>query len=334
MVLQYQERNFSLATGVTDAETFVAPFTAFVVTELTGSATIRLGSTGNDAITLKKGLALSFDETDPLDKFWLSHGSQSGDNLRILFLHSGSGFAAGGGGGTSGGSGGVMSLADYLDETVRLNLVTRNAAFGATPTLMPIAGVYDATPVTHTDGDAAPILMDVNGRPIFLLSNGTVNLDLLTQNAAFGTGNVGLGIYGKTMGTPTVYDDLDAVPLLLTTTGEVMLGTNTKSIGNIATLASLTDIAGNASPDAGAGTDATSTTTGEVVGANANRKGFEYKNLDATDDISLAFGTDAINQRGIVLKPGQSYSMPYPCITSEIDAIASANTPTGAFIEW
>ncbi len=50
------------------------------------------------------------------------------------------------------------------DGTNGLSLVIVNSAYGATPTIVPVAGKYEATPTTYTDGDATPFLTDENGR--------------------------------------------------------------------------------------------------------------------------------------------------------------------------
>lgn len=50
------------------------------------------------------------------------------------------------------------------DGTNLLDLVVINSAYGATPTAMPMAGKYEATPTTYDDGDAVPLLLDANGR--------------------------------------------------------------------------------------------------------------------------------------------------------------------------
>jgi len=52
------------------------------------------------------------------------------------------------------------------DGTDTLDVVVINSAYGATPSVLPIAGKYEAAPTTYTDGDATPFLTDVNGRII------------------------------------------------------------------------------------------------------------------------------------------------------------------------
>ncbi|MFH1319724.1 MAG: hypothetical protein ABII90_03610, partial [Bacteroidota bacterium] len=42
------------------------------------------------------------------------------------------------------------------DGNNELNLVIIGSAFGATPVVMPIAGIYEAVPTTYADGDAVP----------------------------------------------------------------------------------------------------------------------------------------------------------------------------------
>ena len=62
------------------------------------------------------------------------------------------------------------------DGTNDLDLVVINSAFGATPTAMPIAGKYEATPTTYGDGDATPLLVDANGRlQVDVVSGGGTN---------------------------------------------------------------------------------------------------------------------------------------------------------------
>jgi hypothetical protein len=69
------------------------------------------------------------------------------------------------------------------DGTQELDLVTINSAYGATPVAVPIAGKYEATPTTYTDGDAVPFLTDANGR---LLTTTSLSIGYeFTDDSAF-----------------------------------------------------------------------------------------------------------------------------------------------------
>jgi len=50
------------------------------------------------------------------------------------------------------------------DGTNLADFVVINSAYGATPTVFPIGGKFEATPTTYDDGDAVPFLTDENGR--------------------------------------------------------------------------------------------------------------------------------------------------------------------------
>ena len=58
---------------------------------------------------------------------------------------------------------GFFQLTDGTDD---LGILTIDSAYGATPTAVPIAGKYEATPTTYADGDATPLLTDTNGRQV------------------------------------------------------------------------------------------------------------------------------------------------------------------------
>jgi hypothetical protein len=54
------------------------------------------------------------------------------------------------------------------DGTDTLDIVVINSAYGATPSVIPIAGKYEETPTAYDDGDAVPLLTDENGRLIVI----------------------------------------------------------------------------------------------------------------------------------------------------------------------
>ena len=56
-----------------------------------------------------------------------------------------------------------VAISDGVNE---LDLVVIDSAYGATPTAAPVAGKYEATPTTYTDGDATALLTDENGKLI------------------------------------------------------------------------------------------------------------------------------------------------------------------------
>lgn len=65
----------------------------------------------------------------------------------------------------------------------------------------------------------------VVGKPFFTaISNGTVDLDLVTIDSGYGATPVAMPIAGKYEATPTVYADGDAVPLLTDQNGRLQVG--------------------------------------------------------------------------------------------------------------
>ena len=90
-----------------------------------------------------------------------------------------------------------------------------------------------------------------------------------------------------------------------------------------------TDIA-----DEGAGVNALSTSTEEIMAANSDRLYICITNTDASITISLAFGEAAVAGRGIVLHGKEKWEMKAPAIwTGAINAIAASGTPSIAFVE-
>lgn len=71
---------------------------------------------------------------------------------------------------------------------VVMDVITQDSAFGTTTTGLAVFGKYEATPTTYTDGDAAPILLDVNGRVVLSsdIEIGAVEMkDGVSDNRAF-----------------------------------------------------------------------------------------------------------------------------------------------------
>ena len=52
------------------------------------------------------------------------------------------------------------------DNVKTATVITQDAAFGTASNGFPLFGKYQAAPTTYTDGDAAPILLDTNGRVV------------------------------------------------------------------------------------------------------------------------------------------------------------------------
>lgn len=85
----------------------------------------------------------------------------------------------------------------------------------------------------------------------------------------------------------------------------------------------------------GAGQNALSTTTEEIVAANPDRQYFHCTNTDAAIVISLGFGAAAVSLKGIVLAAGDTWEMPAHAIfTGAINAISASGTPALAYVEW
>lgn len=71
--------------------------------------------------------------------------------------------------------------------------------------------------------------------------------------------------------------------------------------------------------------------SGQVVAANANRKGLVISNGHATQVLSIAFGATAVLNSGIVIRPGVTWTMtPDTYTTAVVNGIGSgAATTTG-----
>jgi len=98
-----------------------------------------------------------------------------------------------------------------------LDVLTQDAAFGTASKGMAVFGKYQATPTSYTDGDAAPILLDANGR-IALSSDiqiGAVELkDVDTDNRA----NIKAANTARTTGTLVIATQpIDAAGVVLST---------------------------------------------------------------------------------------------------------------------
>src|SRR3990167_9299240 len=159
------------------------------------------------------------------------------------------------------------------------------------------------------------------------LTDGTDILDVIVQDAAFGTATKGLAVFGKYQATPTTYTDGDATPILLDANGRVVLSsdieigavelkdgaTDTRATINAANTARTTattvlatqpiDAAGNV-----LGRDAANTarTTGtlvnpvQVVDAAGNAVNITAANTARTTG-TLTLPTQPIDEAGLVL---------------------------------
>lgn len=95
------------------------------------------------------------------------------------------------------------------DGTNTADFVVINSAYGATPTVLPIAGKYEATPTTYGDGDAVPLLTDVNGK-LITVSTVTINAEAVDDSAfTVGTDYVSVGGYLADETTPDSVDEGD-----------------------------------------------------------------------------------------------------------------------------
>jgi hypothetical protein len=65
------------------------------------------------------------------------------------------------------------------------------------------------------------------------ITNGTSELDILTQDSSFGTSVTGLAMFGKYETTSTIYADGDAVPIALDEKGQVKLSNVDIEIGSV-----------------------------------------------------------------------------------------------------
>lgn len=87
------------------------------------------------------------------------------------------------------------------DGTNSLDLVVVNSAFGATPTVMPLAGKYEATPTTYDDGDAVPLLTDAEGR---------LQVDVITQPGSISPSALDHGSANLVKDTSTLVNNFQA----------------------------------------------------------------------------------------------------------------------------
>lgn len=72
---------------------------------------------------------------------------------------------------------GAVEVKNSTDDT-RLNIAVDDSAMPATPSVIPVAGEYRATPTTYTDGDATVLQSDVNGNQKVTLGTTIAGEDL------------------------------------------------------------------------------------------------------------------------------------------------------------
>lgn len=139
---------------------------------------------------------------------------------------------------------GAVEIKDSSSDD-RVNVITQDSAFGTTTKGLALFGKYQATPTTYTDNDAAPVLLDVNGRVVLSsdieiggveLKDGTSDnrAEIKAPNAqAF---NLGLKtIPARYMLTIPTLTDTYSSPLLLGSKGQLLTniydGTSTLALG-------------------------------------------------------------------------------------------------------
>ena len=137
-------------------------------------------------------------------------------------------------------------MAKYLslnqNKWVNFQLEDSAYDFGANQTkgiFQSIGGIYRAALPTYTDGDAAMCHFTTDGK-LFVQNSSDIELgaveikdgdsdtrmDVITQDAAFGTATNGLALFGKYQATPTTYTDNDAAPILLDANGRIVLSSD------------------------------------------------------------------------------------------------------------
>lgn len=110
------------------------------------------------------------------------------------------------------------------DSDTRMDVITQDAAFGTATNGLAFFGKYQATPTTYTDNDAAPILLDANGR-IVLSSDIEIGAVEIKDNDSETRVEVhapntaatiaGLNVYpARYMATPPTITDTFTTPLL------------------------------------------------------------------------------------------------------------------------
>lgn len=129
---------------------------------------------------------------------------------------------------------GITVTSTDLTKIGGVAVSAKDAAFAEPP--LGVGMEFEALGSLTTDGSAAGDKVPLKGSATGLLyvqvTNGTVPLDILTQDAAFGTGSRGLAVFGKYQATPTTYTDGDAAPILLDANGRIVLSSDIE-IGSV-----------------------------------------------------------------------------------------------------
>lgn len=76
------------------------------------------------------------------------------------------------------------------------------------------------------------------------------------------------------------------------------------------------------------------TNSTQVFVANKDCCHRECRNLDSTKEISLGFGTDAVVNKGVVLKPGESWYPTNNIFCGVINGIVSSETAELTVLEY
>lgn len=197
------------------------------------------------------------------------------------------------------GSGGLASDVN-LAKLGNVNISAKDAAFAEPPVGMGLE--FEALGSLTTDGSAAgdkvPAKGTATGVQYVQITNETVPLDILTQDAAFGTGARGLAVFGKYQSTPTTYTDGDACPVLLDANGRIVLSSDIE-IGAVEMKDSDTDNRANIKAANTARTTGTLVLASQLVGADGtvpptgslNTNAPFAKITDGTSNLTLGTGT-------------------------------------------
>ncbi len=195
-------------------------------------------------------------------------------------------------------------------DEAALTAVTQDAAFGTASIGLPVFGKYEATPTTYTDGDAAPILLDANGR-IVLSSDieiGSVELKDAaadTRASIIAADTAAVAYYLATMparylaAAPTLTDTRTS-PLLLDVSNQLKVVDS--AVGS--SVATPTTLTGGSKTVGISG-------TAEALGASLATKSI-YIRAKSTNTVNVFVGdslVDAVTNQQIILAANDSVTI-------------------------